>query len=270
MVSKSGIKPDPENVYAVSKMKPPTNVKETRRFLGMAGFYCKHIEKLSAIAAHLTDLTKKSQPLKWSETCQRVFEEVKRRLVSSPVLVKANLSQQFVLETDVSQHHVATVLLQYDEKGPRTIRYFSNKLKPAEVRYSTTDREVLAIVLACRQFHHYLWGSKFIVCTDHQPNVSVFKPRTKSPRMNRWILEMRDYCYKIEYKAGKRNVVADQLSRPVRVIQGREDRKWLGKSKEEIKVMQRAEARWREIVEYLVGGRIPRSKYLRATLDQFA
>ncbi len=70
---------------------------------------------------------------------------------------------------------------------------------------------------------------------------------------------MRDYCYKIEYKAGKRNVVADQLSRPVRVIQGREDGEWLGKSKEEIKVMQRAEARWREMVEYLVGGRIPRS-----------
>ncbi len=86
--------------------------------------------------------------------------------------------------------------------------------------------------------------------------------------MNRWIL--RDYYYKIEYKAGKRNVVADQLSRPVRVIQGREDVEWLGKSKEEIKVMQRAEARWREMVEYIVGGWIPRSKYPRATLDQFA
>ncbi len=68
--------------------------------------------------------------------------------------------------------------------------------------------------------------------------------------MNRWILEMRDYCYKIECKAGKRNVVADQLSRPVRVIQGCEDGEWLGKSKEEIKVMQRAEAR---------GGRWPHS-----------
>ncbi len=112
--------------------------------------------------------------------------------MSSPVLVKANLSQQFVLETDASQHHVAAVLLQYDEKGPRTIGYFSKKLKPAEVRYSTTNRAALAIVLACRQFHHYLWGSKFVVRTDHQAIVSVFKQRTKSPRMNRWLLEMRD------------------------------------------------------------------------------
>ncbi len=81
---------------------------------------------------------------------------------------------------------------------------------------------------------------------------------------------MCDYRHKIEYKPGKRNVVADQLSRPVRVIQGSEDGEWLGKSREEIKVMQRAEARWREMVDYLEGGRVPRSKYRQATLDQFA
>ncbi len=123
VVSKSGIKPNPENVEAVRKMKPPTNVKETRRFLGMAGFYRKQIEKLSALAAPLTDLTRKNQPFEWDETCQRAFQEIKRRLVSAPVLVKANLSQPFVLETDASQHHVAAALLKYDEKGPRTIGY---------------------------------------------------------------------------------------------------------------------------------------------------
>ncbi len=76
VVSESGIKPDLENVEAVSKMKPPTNVKETQRFLGMAGFYRKHIEKLSALAALLTDLTRKNQPFKWDETCQRAFDEI--------------------------------------------------------------------------------------------------------------------------------------------------------------------------------------------------
>ncbi len=62
---------------------------------------------------------------------------------------------------------------------------------------------------------------------------------------------MREYSYKIEYKSGKKNVVADKLSRPVRVIQGCEDGKWLGKSKEEIKGMQREEARWQEMIVYL-------------------
>ncbi len=91
------------------------------------------------------------------------------------------------------------------------------------MRYSTTDREALAIVLACRQFHHYLWDTKFIIRTDHQPTTTVFRQRTKSPMMNRWMLEMRDYRFRVVYKMGKNNVVADQLSGPVRVIQGSDD-----------------------------------------------
>ncbi len=74
------------------------------------------------------------------------------------------------------------------------------------------------MVLACRQFHHYLRGTECTIQRDHQPIVSVFRQRSKSPRMNRWILEMRDCHYKIEYKAGKDNVVADQLCRLVKCI----------------------------------------------------
>ncbi len=193
--------------------------------------------------------------------CQRAFEDLKDKLVTSPIFVKANLSKQFIFETDASQHHVAAVLLQYDDEGlPRAVGYFSKKLKQAEVRYSATDREALAIFLACRQFHHYLWGTRFIIRTDHQPITTVFRQRTKSPRMNSWMLEMRDYRFMVEYKMGKNNVVADQLSRLARVIQGSEDGTWLGKSSDEIQGLQREEPRWREMVEYLEGGRIPRSK----------
>ncbi len=84
--------------------------------------------------------------------------------------------------------------------------------------------------------------------------------------MNRWILEMRDFQYKIEYKPGRKNVVADQLSRPVRVLR---DERWLGKTKDELVELQRAEPRWNEMIEYLEGVRIPRAWYPRATLDQF-
>ncbi len=182
-------------------MKPPTNVNETLRFLEMTGFYRKHIDHYSHLAAALTDLTRKNQPFRWTAECQRAFEDLKDKLVTSPILVKANLGKQFILETDASQHHVAAVLLQYDDHGlPRAISYFSKKLRNAEVRYSATDREALAIVLACRQFHHYLWGVRFVIRTDNQPITSVFRQRTKLPRMNRWMLEMREYRFRIEYK----------------------------------------------------------------------
>ncbi len=74
----------------------------------------------------------------------------------------------------------------------------------------------------------------------------------------------------MDYKIGKNNVVADQLSRPVRIIQGSEDGTWLGRSRDEIQGLQREELRWREMIDYLEGERIPGSKYPRATLDQFA
>ncbi len=156
IVSEEGFRPDPGNVEAIVNKRPPTNVKETRRFLGMAGFYRKHIDNFSHLAAPLTDLTRKNQRFRWAVDCQRAFEDLKNKLVTSPILVKANLSRQFILETDASQQNVAAVLLQYDDEGLlRAISYFSKMLKPAEVRYSATDREALAIVLVCRQFNHY-------------------------------------------------------------------------------------------------------------------
>ncbi len=161
VVSKGGCKPDPGNVETIHKMTPPENVKEVRRFLGMCGFYRKHIDNISYVVAPLTKLTRKDQPFAWTVECQQAFEELKDRLVSTPVLAKANLSKQFILETNASQNHVAGVLLQYDNKGlPRTIGYFSKKLRPAETRYSTTDREALVIVLACRRFNH--WGRNLL------------------------------------------------------------------------------------------------------------
>ncbi len=242
IVSEEGFRPDPGNVEAIVNMKPPTNVKETRRFLGMAGFYRKHIDHFSPLAAPLTDLTGKNQPFRWTADCQRALEDLKDKLVTSPILVKANLSKQFILETNASQHHVEALLLHYDDEGlPRAVGYFSKKLKQAEVRYSATDREALAIVLACRQFLHYLWSTRFVIRTDHQPITTVFRQRAKSPRMNRWMLEMRDYRFRVEYKKGKNNVVADQLSRPGGVIQGSEDGTWLGKRRDEIQGLQREE-----------------------------
>ncbi len=103
------------------------------------------------------------------------------------------MTKKRILETDASLTHVDAVLMKLNDNNlPRVIEYFSKKLCPTKMRYSTTDREALAIVVTCRQFHHFPWGTKVFVRTDHQRLVSIFRQKTKSPRMNRWILEMRD------------------------------------------------------------------------------
>ncbi len=122
---------------------------------------------------------------------------------------------------------------------------------------------------AC-SLHHYLWGTRFTIVTDHQPLVSIFKRKTKFPRMNRWILEMREYQYNIQFVKGKHNHVADSLSRPVLVIQHPPEAFRQGKSREEIRALQMEEDKWKEMIQYIEGGKIPRKRYPRAILDQFA
>ena len=270
-VSAEGCKPDPTNVEAISKMKPPKTVKEVRRFLGMCGFYRKHIPNYAKIATPLTNLTRVNVDFLWNKECQEAFNTLKTKLKEEPVLVKAQIDQPFILTTDASQTHVGAVLSQEQPDGTyKPIGYFSKKLNPTEVRYSVTDKEALGVVLACRNYHHYLWGATFTIYTDHQPLTSIFKKKTKSPRMSRWILEMREYQYNIKYLKGKYNLVADPLSRPVKIIQRQPEQSLLGKSLGEIRDLQRQEVKWQEMAEYLEGGKIPTRKYHKSTLDQFA
>lgn len=153
----------------------------------------------------MTNLLKEKEPFLWTIDCQSSFAQMKQALITAPVLVKAQMTEPFELFTDASLEHVGAVLMQRLDGQLKPVGYFSKKLKPVEQCYSTTDREALAIVLACRRFHHFLWGVPFTIHTDHQPSVSVFKRKTKSPRMSRWVIEMQDYRFKVEYRPGKDN-----------------------------------------------------------------
>ena len=269
LISEEGCKPCPENISAIHQMKPPSNVKEVRRFLGMCGFYRKHVENYAKISVPMTNLLRGKEKFQWTPECQSSFEQLKAALTTAPVLVKAQVNQPFELHTDASQDHVGAVLMQRHGGSLKPIGYFSKKLKPVEQRYSTTDREALGIILACRRFHHFLWGVTFTIHTDHQPLVSVFRRKTKSPRMSRWVVEMQDYRFRVEYNPGKTNHVADQLSRPVRPICYRQEETYLGLTKEEFQAKQLEEPRWSELIHYLEGGPLPRKKFPRALINQF-
>ncbi len=139
---------------------------------------------------------------------------MRERLVNAPILVKAQIVQPFILATDASDTHVGAVLSQFrQDVTNKPIGYFSKKLSPCQTKYSVTDKEALAIVLACWKYHHFPWGAQFTVRTDHRPQTSIFRRKGKSPRMNRWVIEMREYNCNINYLGGKYNYVADQLSR---------------------------------------------------------
>ncbi len=160
IVSEEGCRPGPSNVEAVKTAKPPTNVKEVRRFLGRCGFYRKHVPQSAKIAAPLTNLTRDEEEFRWNDRCQETFEELKTRLTQAPFLVKADIQQPFIVTTDPSHTHVGGVFSQVHPEGSnKAFGYFSRKLKGEKFRYPATDKETLAVVLTCRNFWHYLNSS---------------------------------------------------------------------------------------------------------------
>ncbi len=148
----------------------------------MCGFYRKHVPSFAKISVPLTNLTRTNTTFKWTEQSQQSFEELKTFLMNTPILVKAQVNQPFLLTTDARNTHIGGAFSQIQSDGSnKPIVYFSKKLNPCESHYSATDKEALVLVLACRNFHHYLWVTRFIVITDHQPLTSIFKQKLKNP-----------------------------------------------------------------------------------------
>lgn len=169
-ITSKGILLDPEKVISIREMPPPRNAKGVRRFLGATGFFRRHIHQYAAIAAPLTQLTRKDQPFGWGRKEQEAFNILKEKLVSAPVLRKPRFEDPFEVHTDASQTAIGTCLMQRDADGnPAAIAYFSRKLRGPETRYSATDSEALAVVEGVRAFDPYIYGRQFTVYTDHRP-----------------------------------------------------------------------------------------------------
>ena len=271
VISEAGCQPDPDNIKAIRERENPKKVKEVRSFLGMAGFYRRFIPNFAKIALPLTELTKKDTDFEWTDECTEARQTLKHLLTSAPIIVRAHPTAPLVLTTDASDSHVGGVLMQKLDDVERTIGYFSKKLSATEQRYSATDKEGLAVVLACRHFEHHLWARKFTIMTDHQPLTYIFKRKTKSPRMNRWILEMRGLNYSIMYIKGKNNHVADALSRPpvATILSTREPQQsFLGLTKQEFIERQIQDPKLNQLRAFLEQGTIPTLNY-HHTIDQF-
>ena len=210
------VSPEPSKVLVVQRFEAPKTKTQVRAFLGLMGYYRRFIPNYSAVALPLTELTKKMAPttVTWTLRCETAFQELKRLLCSTPVLASLDFEKPFILQTDASEYGVGAVLSQRDEAGgDHPIAYFSRKLLPREVRYSTVEKECLAITLGMETFRVYLLGRKFTVETDHRSFVWLNKLKESNSRLTRWSLALQPYQYTVVHRAGLSNGNADALSR---------------------------------------------------------
>lgn len=213
LITNEGIKPDPRKIEVLNNYPVPKNQKDIKAFLGFVGYYRRFIKDFAKIARPLTMLLKKDTEFNWTSSQQESFTYLKNALKSEPILQYPDFSEEFILTTDASAYAIGSVLSQGTPPNDLPIAYASRSLNHAESNYSTTERELLAIVWSIKHFRPYLYGRKFKIYTDHRPLQWLFNAKDPSSRLVRWRLLLEDYDFEIIYKEGRLNNNADALSR---------------------------------------------------------
>ncbi|GLI67045.1 hypothetical protein VaNZ11_011232 [Volvox africanus] len=213
IVSATGVKMDPRKVAVVHDWPAPQNLTELRKFLGLTNYFRKFIEKYSIIAAPLTNLTRKGVfglLESWTSQCQRAFKELKRIVAEDVTLAFPDYSLPFRVEvvSDASVFGSGAVLLQ---EG-RPITFTSKKFSGAEIRYTTGEQELLAVLHALKEWCCYLEGRPFTLKTDHKPLTFLQSVPMLNQRQARWMEYLARFDCTWEYISGKLNI-ADALSR---------------------------------------------------------
>ena len=220
------IKPDPENIRGLAETKEPTTAEEAFRFVKAAEYYRKFIPKFSMIAAPLhryspsTTTSQKNTKAKFefSDEARTAFHQLKKILTNDLILALPDDNLPFKVQTDASIDGIGGVLLQITSNGDRPLAYMSKKLTKTQTNWPTIEQECYAIVQAVDKWDKYLRGREFILETDHEPLVNFTNKEQLNKRCDRWRLKLAEYRFKVNHIQGKKNHMADYLSRsPVEI-----------------------------------------------------
>ena len=208
IVSAEGIRVNPAKVAAVRDWPRPRTPRQVRQFLGLANYFRKFLHGFSHMVGPLVALTREKHAFCWGNSEQAAFEWVKEALTSAPLLRMPVFSRPFEVVADASGYALGAALLQ----DGQPIAFESRKLGKAEVNYSATERELLAVVHALRVWHCFLEGASFRVVTDHCPLTYLKSQASLTSRQARWSEFLQQYDFAWEYRPGRLNC-ADPLSR---------------------------------------------------------
>ena len=172
----------------------------------MVNYYRDMWIRRSDVLAPLTALTSKTTKWQWTELHQAAFDLMKRIVSRETLLAYPNFAKPFDVYTDASQSQLGAAICQ-DNKP---IAFYSRKLNPAQSRYTTTERELLAIVETLKEFRNILLGHVIRVFTDHK---NLTYKNFNTDRVMRWRLIIEEFGPEFHYVKGENNVVADALSR---------------------------------------------------------
>ena len=158
-------------------------------------------------------MLEQDKPFHFDKDCLQAFGELKKALITSPVVIAPDWTLPFELMCDASDHSVEAVLGQRKNKVFHSIYYASKTLTQAHINYTTIEKELLAVVFAFVKFRAYLVGTKVTLYTDHAAIKHLISKKDAKSRLMRWILLLREFDLEIKDRKGTENQVADHLSK---------------------------------------------------------
>lgn len=219
VVSTEGVAPLPGKIQAIIDYPLPQSQRQLRRFLGLVNFYRRFIahcaHTLRPLEALLRQPSKGSPPITWNDDAHLAFSDIKKRLSEAALLHHPEHNAPTALMVDASSVAVGAVLQQKIGDAWCPLGFFSKALKPAEAKYSTFGRELLAAYLAVRHYRFFLEGRSFTIITDHKPLTFAFRSASSrySPRETRHLAFLAEFCTDVVHVKGTDNSPADALSR---------------------------------------------------------
>ena len=208
VVGKSGISVDPDKIEVIKKWQRPKDKSEIRSLLGFGNYFRRFIYRYSEMVLPLTEMTQVKNPPIWDDKAEKAFQDLKNAIIHAPVLKHPELDKPFKVVCDASNFASGAILMQ----DGHPISFASKKFSKAEKNYTTTERELLAIIHALKLYRCYLEGTHFTVCTDHNPLKYFDNKKDLSPREARWAQYLQRFDYEWEWIKGTTNP-ADFLSR---------------------------------------------------------
>nr|XP_037279754.1 uncharacterized protein K02A2.6-like [Rhipicephalus microplus] len=215
-VSAEGIAPLQIKIDAIINAPAPRDAATLRSFLGLAEYYSEFVPRLAKQVEPMRRLLRKDVHFDWDDAAKESFAGVKRLLASHKVFRMFDPTLPVIVATDASAYGLGAVLQQVEGSHVRTVAFASRTLTETERKYSAGESEVLACLWACEKWHVYLWGRSFTLLTDHQALVALLSSRSTGQRplrIARWTTRLLRYDFKIQYRSGAHNQVADALSR---------------------------------------------------------
>ena len=216
-IDSTGLKPTDEKLEAILQAPEPQDLTQLRSYLGMLNFYRKFLVNAAVVLEPLNNLLRKDVPWKWTVEHSHAFKESKSLLLDA-CLIHFDPTLPIIVSADSSKYGLGAVLCHKKDGEELPVVFASRTLNKAERNYTQTEKEALALVFALKRFHHYLWGHKFTLITDHKPLLGLFNPDKPIPemasgRIQRWSLMLQAYSFELYHRSGKSLGTADALSR---------------------------------------------------------